>query len=202
MMKLVAGQEEALQRLMDRHADCLYSQLANVLKNRGDAYDSLQEAFLRVYRFRERFDFHRKFSSWLNAIAFNLARDQLRSRARRPESVSLDDPGEGHELAEKLFDPESPPDEQLQNEEESRALLGAVGALPEGLQKPLVLFALEEKSQAEIAAELRSTAKAVEMRLYRARKQLHVLLENGRDEREGFSVSRRNNSQWITKTEL
>ena len=122
MMRLVAGHEEALQSLMHRHADCLYSQLARVLKNSGDTNDSLQEAFLRIYLFRDRFDFHRKFSTWLYVIAFNLARDRLRRRARRPELISLDDPEEGNELVEKLFDPEVPPDERLENEERQQRL--------------------------------------------------------------------------------
>jgi RNA polymerase sigma-70 factor (ECF subfamily) len=177
MRRLVAGQEEALQSLMERHAETLYSQLARILRNRAEAQDSLQETFVRIYRHRGRFDFDRKFSTWLYAIAFNLARDQLRRRARRPEFISLDDPVERDDLAEELLDPEQPPDEQLDKEERFRALAEAMDALPEGLRQPLILFAFDEKSQPEIAAEMHCTAKAVEMRLYHARKMLHDRLK-------------------------
>ncbi len=200
MRRLVAGQVEALQSLMARHAETLYSQLARILRNRVEAKDSVQETFVRIYRYRDRFDFNRKFSTWLYAIAFNLARDQLRRRARRPEFISLDDPADGDGLAETLMDPEQPPDERLDKEERLRALAEAVDALPEALRQPLILFALDEKSQPEIAAEMHCTAKAVEMRLYHARKLLHGRLEKEFErEREGFCLPSRSNCQWSTK---
>jgi RNA polymerase sigma-70 factor (ECF subfamily) len=52
----------------------------------------------------------------------------------------------------------------------------AVAALPEELRVPLILATYEEKSHAEIAEILHCSAKAVEMRLYRARSELRVLL--------------------------
>ncbi len=48
----------------------------------------------------------------------------------------------------------------------------AVADLPEELRVPLVLAEYEGQSQAEIAAVLSCSAKAVEMRIYRARKEL------------------------------
>jgi RNA polymerase sigma-70 factor (ECF subfamily) len=200
MLRLVAGHEEALLRLMGRHAETLYSQLARVLRNRSEALDCLEETFVRIYRHRDRFDFHHKFSTWLYAIAFNLARDQLRRRARRPEFASIDDPEVWEDLAETLLDPEPPPDKRLDKKERARSLLEAVDALPEALRQPLISFAFDEKSQPEIAAELHCTTKAVEMRLYHARKQLRTLLEKEFKNGEGFCPSGRSNSQWSTKT--
>jgi DNA-directed RNA polymerase specialized sigma24 family protein len=48
--------------------------------------------------------------------------------------------------------------------------------LPEELRTPLILAEYEEKSQAEIAAILDCSVKAVETRIYRARKQLRETL--------------------------
>ncbi len=177
MMQLIAGHEEAMESLMHRHARALYSQLARLLRNRADAYDSLQEAFVRVYLHRDSFDPQRKFSSWLYVIAFNLARDRLRRRARQPEFVSLEDPEQGRELKRQLLDRQWAPDEELENQERFRSLGEALGTLPDVLRQALIALAFEEKSQPEIASEMHCTAKAIEMRLYRARKLLHARLE-------------------------
>lgn len=177
MRRLIAGQEEALQSLMERHAETLHSQLTHILRNRLEVQEALQETFLRVYLHRDHFDFKHKLSTWMYAIALNLARDQLRRRARQPEFISLEDPEECENLAEKLLDPEEPADTQLQDAERSLSLARAVEALPEKLRQPLILSVFDRKSQMEIAAELHCTVKAVETRLYHARKQLHRALE-------------------------
>jgi RNA polymerase sigma factor (sigma-70 family) len=54
---------------------------------------------------------------------------------------------------------------------------GKLAARPEDLRLPLVLAEYEGKSYAEIAEILDCSAKAVEMRLYRARQQLRARLE-------------------------
>ncbi len=68
------------------------------------------------------------------------------------------------------------PDEQAQAEERAAAVRQAVAALPEELQHPLILAVYEELPQAEIAAILNCSVKAVETRIYRARKQLRARL--------------------------
>ena len=178
MLGLVAGHDEALQSLMGRHKKTLYSQLLRMLRDKMDAQDSLLEAFVRVFLHREGFEFERRFSTWLYAIAFNLARDYLRRRSRQPEFISLDDRTgqESGDLDEALLDPHRTPDQEMENQERLVSLGKALKSLPDCLREPLMLFALEEKSQPQIAAEMQCSVKAVEMRLYHARKRLHDVL--------------------------
>ncbi len=61
---------------------------------------------------------------------------------------------------------------KLQREERAHVIRQPVADLPEDLLVPLVLGEYEDKSQSEIAAILNCTVKTVEMRIYRARKQL------------------------------
>ncbi len=60
--------------------------------------------------------------------------------------------------------------------ERAEAVKRAVAELPEDLREPLILSEYEGMSAAEVAAVLRCTVKAVESRLYRARKQLRTSL--------------------------
>jgi len=175
MADLRAGKERALNELMDRHSEKLFHYLIRVLQNEEDAADAAQETFVRVYRNRTRFKADQKFTTWLYAIATNLARDRMRWRSRHPV-VSLD---------ERTFEGARPADagqevltprEHLESVELSELVRRAVATLPEELRVPFVLAQYEDLSQAQIADVLNCSVKAVETRVYRARKQLRESL--------------------------
>jgi len=173
MAQLVAGRDASLNALMDRHAEAVFRFLVRMLGNEDDARDLAQEAFVRVYRSRESYRPDKKFSTWLFTIAANLARNHLRWRARHP-AVSLDAPGGdgGPGLGDDLVAYTDTPERDLENRERVAAVRDAVRRLPEDLRAALVLCEWEELSMAEAAKVLQTTPKAVDSRLYRARKQL------------------------------
>jgi RNA polymerase sigma-70 factor (ECF subfamily) len=177
MVRLAEGHDGALDDLMERHGERLLRYLVRSLQNEDEATDLAQETFARVYQNRARFDALQKFSTWLYTIASNLVRDRYRWRTRHPQ-VSLDAQNEetGTSLADHLTDASSTPSDSLQSTERAEAVRRAVAALPEELRQPLILAEWEDKPQAEIAAILNCTVKAVETRIYRARKQLRETL--------------------------
>jgi RNA polymerase sigma-70 factor (ECF subfamily) len=164
MLRLVAGHAAGLNELMERHAPRLFNYLLRSLQNEDDAADLAQETFVRVYQNRAKFDADLKFSTWLYAIASNLVRTQYRYRTRHPQPVPLDAPA-GDTTTDFR---ESLPHDQPNPSEE--------------LRTPLILCEYEELSHAEIGAILECTAKAIETRLYRARKQLKSILSRFLDE--------------------
>jgi len=174
MERLAAGHDAALNHLMERHSQRLFHYLLRLVFHEADAEDCAQEAFVRVYVHRAKFRAGSKFSTWLYAIATNLARDCRRRHARHPQ-VSLSEPEGGGGL-ETMADQGPLPGEQLQAGERAAQVKAAVQALPEELRAPLVLFEYEHLPQAEIAAILGCTAKAVETRIYRARNMLRKTL--------------------------
>jgi len=178
MARLVAGQDAALNELMARHAERLSHYLLRLLQNETEAADVAEEAFVRVYLHRAKFRRGKKFSTWLYTIATHLARDLQRQRSRHPH-VSLDAKPEGSSRDFRNFLPETRPGplESLEARERAEAVRLAVAALPEELRVPLILSVYEEQAHAEIAEVLDCSAKAVEMRLYRARQHLRERLE-------------------------
>ena len=177
MNRLAAGHDAALNELMQRHAEKLFHYLVRSLQNEDDAADLAQETFVKVYQNRARFDPQQRFSTWLYAIASNLVRDRYRWRSRHPQ-VSIDAENEmtGHSLRDSLPGGGPAPNESMQAGERSEAVRQAVAALPEDLREPLILSEYEELSHAEIGEILGCSAKAVEMRIYRARLQLRSSL--------------------------
>jgi RNA polymerase sigma-70 factor (ECF subfamily) len=176
MTRLAAGHDSALSSLMDRHSERLFCYLLRQLNNETDAADLAQETFVRVYQNRARFRPQQRFSTWLYAIATNLLRDRFRWHKRHPQ-VSLDAQTElGSSLQDTLRDVAASPSEQLETSERAEEVRCAVQSLAVELRTPLILSEYEGMSHAEIAEVLNCSAKAVEVRLYRARGQLRKQL--------------------------
>lgn len=178
MARLAEGHDAALNDLMERHAGKLFNYLVRSLQSEEEAEDLAQETFVRVYQNRANFDTRQKFSTWLYAIASNLVRDRYRWRTRHPQ-VSLDAQNEatGTEFVDRLIGGDGSPAESLESTERAEAVRRAVAALPVELRQPLILAEWEGKQQAEIGVILGCSAKAVETRIYRARKHLRTALQ-------------------------
>jgi RNA polymerase sigma-70 factor (ECF subfamily) len=172
---VLAGEERAFTALMRRHKEDLYRFVRAYTGDSGEAFDLVQESFVAAWRALRRFDERRPFSIWLKRIAINKCRDWRRRRAVRSffyRAEDIDRPGlevaqpiaaaNDHEVALKRLD-------------------AAIAALPDGLKAPLLLSLAGETSYREIGESLGLTAKAVEVRIYRARRALAETL-GARDE--------------------
>jgi RNA polymerase sigma-70 factor (ECF subfamily) len=175
MICLCGDDDEAMARLMRRHASRLQYFITRMLSDETEAEDVVEETFIRVYRHRERFDVRAKFTTWLYVIALNLARNRLRSRARQPDFVPLEKLTEDElESQQRVSTREPSPDAHLENSETAQGLEASLAALSPQLREPLELFACDDCSQAEIAQRFNCSVKAIETRLYHARKQLRA----------------------------
>jgi RNA polymerase sigma-70 factor (ECF subfamily) len=115
--------------------------------------------------------------AWLWRVAQNLLRAHWRSRAQRPQQVPLADPQLGAELARR-FDTEELPAEVLARKEVRDQLLLALTALPSAEQELLLGHYFHELSHAALAEAHGISERAVEGRLYRARKLLREMLKH------------------------
>lgn len=177
MARLVAGHDAGLNDLMDRHAQKLFHYLCRIVLDETDAAELAEETFVKVYQNRARYDGTRKFTTWLYTIGTNLARDRFRRRTRRPEiSLEAESAVTGQALHETVAAQGADPSEALVRAERAEMVRKAVAALPDEWRVPLVLAEYEGRSQAEIGAILCCSAKAVEMRIRRARQALRERL--------------------------
>lgn len=178
MARLADGDEEGLDSLMQRHSKALLRHLERMVRNHTDAKELVNDAFLRVYRHRRDYNYESKFTMWLYVIGSHLAINLLRWRSRRPEHVPLpEEVSENSGGMVTLLDSAPTPREQAEADEWTDALEKALAKLPEQLRVPLLRVALDGCSQAEVAAQLGCTVKAVETRLYHARKRLRLELD-------------------------
>lgn len=172
--RATAGDERAFTWLMRRHKDGLYRFIRRYTGPNDEAYDLLQESFAAAWSALARYDRARPFSTWLRSIALNKCRDWSRRRAVRAwlvRSEPLDSPA-GLALA----DPGRTPEASLADAQQVSRLDAAIAALPPGLKAPLILTRFEKLSQEEAGRLLGLSAKAVETRVYRARRALAAAL--------------------------
>ena len=80
-----SGDGEALDRLLRRHQDRLYSVCRRLTGNDADALDATQETLIAIVRGLPRYDARAAFSTWAYRVATNACLDELRRRKRRPE---------------------------------------------------------------------------------------------------------------------
>ncbi|WP_051944975.1 sigma-70 family RNA polymerase sigma factor [Verrucomicrobium sp. BvORR106] len=170
MERLAAGDDLALNDLMDSWSPRVISYLTRLTGNLHTAHDLAQETFVRVYRHRHGYRSSQPFSTWLFHIATNLARNQARWHTRHPEVLTGADEDTGSEI-----EPDTPADAAMRKEQ-AHAVQQAVLDLPEDLRSVLVLSVYEAVPQVEIAEILGLSVKAVEMRIYRARQMLREKL--------------------------
>jgi len=140
-----------------------------------EAYDLVQEAYAASWLAIRRYDPNRSFEAWLRTIAINKCRDW--SRRRRVRRLLLGGPDINSWEALVIADGEASVEDRHDAVARSRRLQAAIAALPPKLKEPLLLTAIEERSQAEAAEILGLSVKAVEMRVARARQKLAAHLQ-------------------------
>lgn len=171
MTHLREGNDNALNSIMERWEQPLLSFLYRYTVNWSVAVDLAQETFVKVYQSRMRYRPTGLFSTWLFSIATNLARNEARWRKRHPQSA-MSSTTEAEQSLELLDSGEPGPDDTAEGNDRAQLVRDAIRDLPGDLRTVVLLSEYEAMAQREIAAVLGCTTKAVETRLYRARKQL------------------------------
>jgi RNA polymerase sigma-70 factor, ECF subfamily len=163
----------AFAELQKTYSDRVYKRILSITRNREDAEDALQDAFLHAYLALPSFEGRAKLSTWLTRIGINSALMILRRRRRRPET-SFEQPL-GSEEGIAPFDV---PDSRLNPEQlcDQRQRLSAILRTVEGLDSKsraaIHFAALQEHSMKDVAESLGVSQASVKARLHRARKRL------------------------------
>lgn len=171
-VRAATGDDGAFGILMGRHKGSLYRLARRYVGDADDAYDIVQQSFVSAWGGLARYDPARGFAGWLRAIALNKCRDHARRAAVRRLLMI---PTAGRD-ADTVTDPQPDAEAQWIMQEELATLDRAIAALPRALKEPLLLTVFAGLSQAEAGRALGISAKAVETRVYRARRALSATL--------------------------
>ena len=152
------GNLRAFEVLYHRQSPRMKSLALRLLRNRSDAEDAVQEAFLKVYRAIASYDGTAEFSSWIYRILINCCYDQMRKRQRSSEVPMVTEPATESKLPLKI------------------ALDRAIAKLNERSRLVFVLFEVEGLKHSEIAAILQAPEGTCRSWLFEAKRELKGML--------------------------
>ena len=180
--KLKQGDADAFDLLVGRHAGDVYALLFRLTENAEEASDLTQETFLSALTGIKGFRGEAGLRTWLFRIAINHSRNRFRwwKRRKREVTVSLDATiGDGDtNLYETLSDKGPNPEDGAIASERERALLGALGEMPDVFREAIVLCDLEGLSYEEISSALGVNIGTVKSRIARGREDLRRRLKD------------------------
>jgi RNA polymerase sigma factor (sigma-70 family) len=162
-----AGEAQAFERLFRDHHVRVYNLVYHVLRDRAEAEDVTQRAFVRAWEELPRLRDAGAFPSWLNRIAVNLARDAARSPAARTASGEDPEP-----VLERAADGSAAPSDDLLAQERDAEVHRAIGSLPDHQREVVVMHHLQGTPVQEVAQQLGLALGTVLSRLARGREAL------------------------------
>jgi RNA polymerase sigma-70 factor, ECF subfamily len=167
-----SGDASAFEELVNRYERKIFRLTLNITRNREDAEDAMQDAFMKSYSHLDKFQEDSRFYTWLVRIAANEA--LMRLRKRRPNQVSLDEPIEGEDdvIPQQIEDWGPSPEQRFAQTEMREILRGVIEELPPDFRVVFVLRDVEGLSTEETAETVGISEAAVKSRLLRARLKL------------------------------
>jgi len=172
---------------MERHRAELTAHCYRMLGSPFDAEDAVQEAFVRAWRSRDRFEGRAAMRTWLYRIATNVCLDMLKGAGRRFRAMELGPALEPLEsnlnvptdkrwiepIPDQLIAPEADPADQVVERESIRlAFVAALQQLPPRQRAVLILREVLRWEASEVAELLNSSVQSVNSSLQRARATL------------------------------
>jgi RNA polymerase sigma-70 factor (ECF subfamily) len=172
-----SGDEIAYRTLLEKYERAVFSICLRMVRNRDEANDLAQDAFIKVFSMLERYNPSYAFSSWLFKITSNLCIDYLRKR--RIETFAMDEPisGDKGDIQRQYEAPDPDPETEYIRKEKMERLSEAVENLPPHYRIMLILRHQENLSYEEIAGSLEIPLGTVKARIHRAREMLKASLK-------------------------
>ncbi|NER10773.1 sigma-70 family RNA polymerase sigma factor [Muriicola jejuensis] len=166
-----ANDRQAQLDLYRQYCEGMFCVAMRFVRERDDAEDLVQEAFIKAFRKIGQFRGEVTFGAWLKRIVVNKCLDFL--KARRERIISIEE--HNLQIAEE-------PDWTVEQEVSVEGVLGAIERLPEKYREVLQLYLLEGYDHQEIADILGLTAVASRTRLMRGKDYLRTYLNENKHE--------------------
>ena len=170
-----AGDVAAFEPLVEKYRQRVWRLAFQVLRDREEAWDCTQDAFVRAFQSLASFRGQSAFYTWLFRIAMNVATDRLRARGAQARAFGTQ-PVPAEEWERTAPDPGSQPDQAALGAERRLRIRRALDTLPPNARTIIMLSDVEGLSYREIADVLNCPIGTVMSRLHNARKRLRSAL--------------------------
>ncbi len=168
--RVLSGNTRSFADLVERHKDKAMTIAMRMLRNREEAEEAVQDAFVRAFNALGQFEKRSTFSTWLYRILFNVCSTVLSKRGEPLQSISSDKPEE--EWEDEIPDFSEIPDLIVEGKEFRQQVIDALTELPPLYSGIATMFYLDDLSYEEIVTITGSPLGTVKARLFRARAML------------------------------
>ena len=175
-----AGDATAYRGIVEKYQNRVYNMVFGMVRNREDARDLTQDAFIKAYKNLDSFRTESSFYTWLYRILVNRAIDRLRKKEEEG-GVKFDEKIGWEAVAlEAVTVPQAGllPVEKISDEELRVRIDEAIGRLSPEHRAVIILREIEGLDYAEIGERMESSVGTVMSRLFYARKKLQILLRD------------------------
>jgi RNA polymerase sigma-70 factor (ECF subfamily) len=180
--RLKQGNISGLAALVNKYQVIAVHTALLIVRDRNQAEDIAQEAFLQAYRKIDSFDGRRSFRPWFLRIVINAA---LKSANRQRRSLPLEEPEDGHFATDWLIDPSPGPETLVENAEMRESVWKAIGELTPDQRAAVVMHYFLDRNESEMIQDLNRPLTTIKWWLYAARQRLrNGLLQGNMKERE------------------
>ena len=136
--------------------------------------DIEQEVYIRTWKNIDKYKENGKFKSWISIITANLCRDYMKSSYFRHSQNTVT---EEDELIQIKDNKESIESELIRKQRQKR-IIDAIDTLKPKLREVIIMYEMQEMSYEEISTKLKCPIGTIRSRLFNARKELSILLQD------------------------
>ena len=144
------------------------------LITKEDNEDLEQEVYVKVWKNSANYKECGTLSAWINTIAKNVSKDYLKSSYRKKQNITTSD----DKILTLVQDKKSTPEITVLKTERQRKIICAINELKPKMKEVIMLTEIEELSYEDCAARLKCPLGTVKSRIYNAKKELAVKLQD------------------------
>ena len=169
--KVLKGNLASYAILVEKHKSLAFTLALRISKNREDAEEIAQDAFLKAYNSLDTFKQESKFSTWLFKIVYNTALSRFRKK--QLDSMSMEETL----VSETYQEVDDDSLKVLHHKERKKIISEALTKLKDDESVVMTLFYLSENSTKEIEEITGFTKSNIKILLHRGRKKLLIELK-------------------------
>jgi RNA polymerase sigma factor (sigma-70 family) len=179
------GSQKAFSLLTSNYSAKVYNLSFSILQNQEDAEDVTQEVFTTVFLSINQFKGDSKLSTWIYRITVNKCQELIRKRSRKKRfgiftTYDKMETAPSSSIKANFVHPGI----ELENQERSAILFGAINCLPENQKIAFTMHKIEGIPYEEIASIMETSLSSVESLIFRARQNLKQALASYYEENE------------------
>lgn len=161
-----------IKEIIQTHQNNIKKVIKLITKEENE--DLEQEVYIKVWQKSDKYNEQGKLTGWLGTVAKNFSKDYLKSSAKKLQDNTISDEIQEYNTMNEKDNPESV---FIQKQRQKR-IVKAINSLKPKLKEVVMMYEIDGLSYEYIAKELNCPIGTVKSRLFNAKKELAILLED------------------------